>query len=106
MHVQPEQVRQALDPKLLQQLLQLEQQQRKQELMANMQKHGVQLPDSSSSRDSQGADGSDVVQDGSSRSSTSGAADLLQGGDDGGDQWQKLLSSAPWLQKDEGQQQP
>jgi hypothetical protein len=103
MHVQPEQVKQALDPKLLQELLKLEQRQRAAELQSQMQAHGVQLPSSSSSSNGSSAGGSSSSgQDGGSSGVGWGQS---SGGDvDGDGQWQKLLNAAPWLQDDDGKQ--
>jgi hypothetical protein len=92
MRVGPEQLRQTLDPKFLQELLQIEQKHRQESLKNEMQKHGMQVPGSS--------------KDGSN-SSTEGAGSRPEqwpGADDSDGQWQKLLNSAPWLQDEDSQQ--
>lgn len=80
----PDQVRQTLDPKLLQELLQREQKERKEAFRAELQKQGVQPPASN------GDAGSGALGDG-----------VAAGAGGGDDQWQRLLSSAPWLVEDE-----
>jgi hypothetical protein len=96
MRVGPEQVRQTLDPKFLQELLHIEQMHRQESLKDKMQKHGVQVPGSSP----------DNSKDGSNSSSGGAGSRPEQwpGADDNDGQWQKLLNSAPWLQDEDGKQ--
>lgn len=96
---------QKLDPKLLQELLRLEQKARQEELRSQMNKHGIQVPasssDSNNSHTGDSSNSSSKAADGSSSS----RPDSWLGTEDAGvvadDQWQKLLSSAPWLQEED-----
>lgn len=99
MRVAPEQVRQTLEPKFLQELLQIEQKQRQDSLKNEMQKHGVQVTAGNSNGSSpDGKDGS-----GGSSGGAGSRPEQWPGADDNG-QWQKLLNSAPWLQDEDSKQ--
>lgn len=105
MHVAPEQVRPTLEPKFFQELLKMEQKQRQEELRAQMHKAGVRIPPGTVLSGQDGGGPGGQQQDGSG-----GGDAQWRGGADGSgsdDQWQKLLSSAPWLQDDgdEGKKQ-
>jgi hypothetical protein len=99
MRVGPEQVRLTLDPKFLQELLQIEQKHRQESLKNEMQKHGVQVPGSSNGSSADGKDGS-----GSSSGGVGSRPKQWPGADDNDGQWQKLLNSAPWLQDEDSKQ--
>ena len=101
-----DQVHAKLDPKLLTELLKLEQKERQQQLQSQMQKHGIQVPatgsaeGSSSSSSTEGGSGSDSSSSSSGLSPWSGGDSAV----DRDDQWRNLLSAAPWLQDDESNQ--
>jgi hypothetical protein len=85
LHKKPDEVQQVLSSKLLKRLLELEQQERLDQLKQNMQQHGVVKPDGGLA---------DATPDGVAANANSSSSNT---------EWRDLINAAPWLTQEQQQ---